>query len=266
MTQTEQVRQEDRAERLMTLLNRRRSVLDGAVGAFNVGRESLTVFAIMLTDRRQWSEVRLDAALTAAVRVREAAGAFLDMVAASQEEAARPPARYRVTCPDCGAANLTSWVDDPPPGGVSPVKCAQCGYQILSESEGNPQPVPPEPEAAPENPAPGDPGEAAPAASERKEHETNVDHGPLATAANVLLRKTRTSVDAAVAVLGEGDDYVRRFGAELEGRVEAVKGHLKEGLKSSEMALSLARIGEEEGAGDAATTAAQDAVAPSAVN
>jgi cob(I)alamin adenosyltransferase len=46
--------------------------------------------------------------------------------------------RYRVTCPECGAASITEWTDILPPGGVSPVRCSACGYMILSESEGDP--------------------------------------------------------------------------------------------------------------------------------
>ena len=46
---------------------------------------------------------------------------------------------YTVTCPECGRKHKTQWVDDPPPGGIAPVEC-ECGYIILSESEGNPEP------------------------------------------------------------------------------------------------------------------------------
>ena len=49
-----------------------------------------------------------------------------------------PPAKYRVTCPECGAESVTEWTDVLPPGGVSPVACLACGFMILSESEGNP--------------------------------------------------------------------------------------------------------------------------------
>jgi len=47
---------------------------------------------------------------------------------------------YIVTCPECGRKNKTRWIwaDELPPGGVAPVEC-DCGYMILSESEGNPR-------------------------------------------------------------------------------------------------------------------------------
>ena len=54
----------------------------------------------------------------------------------------QPPAKYRVTCPECGAETMTEWTDILPPGGVSPVPCSACGYMILSESEGDPVLVP----------------------------------------------------------------------------------------------------------------------------
>jgi len=57
-----------------------------------------------------------------------------------------PPTKYRVTCPECGATNITEWTDILPPGGVSPVECSACGYMILSESEGNPVLLPDDPE------------------------------------------------------------------------------------------------------------------------
>lgn len=43
---------------------------------------------------------------------------------------------YQVTCPRCGWMSFTYW-DSYPPGGVAPVEC-ECGYVILSESEGDP--------------------------------------------------------------------------------------------------------------------------------
>jgi len=66
---------------------------------------------------------------------REAAGRFLE---AAADERREPPAKYRVTCPECGAQSVTEWTDVLPPGGVSPVPCSACGYMILSESEGDP--------------------------------------------------------------------------------------------------------------------------------
>jgi endogenous inhibitor of DNA gyrase (YacG/DUF329 family) len=75
---------------------------------------------------------------TAALCVCESAVAFLDLAAAAQRGAT---ARYRVTCPECGAESTAEWTDDLPPGGVSPVECPACGYVILSESEGDPVPV-----------------------------------------------------------------------------------------------------------------------------
>jgi len=91
--------------------------LEAAVAARGDGRAELVV------------------ATTAALEVFEAAGRFLEAVA---EERRAPAARYRVTCPECGAESETEWTDVLPPGGVSPVPCSACGYMILSESEGNP--------------------------------------------------------------------------------------------------------------------------------
>jgi hypothetical protein len=78
---------------------------------------------------------RLVVATTAALGIYESVVAFLDLVTGAQR---RPPAKYRVTCPECGAESVTEWTDVLPPGGVSPVACSGCGYMILSESEGNP--------------------------------------------------------------------------------------------------------------------------------
>jgi len=74
-------------------------------------------------------------ATTAALGVFETAGRFLEAVADERRGAA---AKYRVTCPECGAESVTEWTDVLPPGGVSPVPCSACGYMILSESEGDP--------------------------------------------------------------------------------------------------------------------------------
>ena len=82
---------------------------------------------------------RLVVATTAALGVYESAMAFLDLVTGAQK---RPPAKYRVTCPECGAESMTEWTDILPPGGVSPVECSACGYMILSESVGDPVLVP----------------------------------------------------------------------------------------------------------------------------
>jgi hypothetical protein len=87
------------------------------------------------TPRDDGYDAQLVVATTAALCVYESAVAFLDLAAAAQR---RPPAKYRVTCPECGAETTAEWTDDLPPGGVSPVGCPACGYMILSESEGDP--------------------------------------------------------------------------------------------------------------------------------
>jgi hypothetical protein len=101
---------------------------------------------------------QLVVATTAALGVYESAVAFLDLVTGAQR---RPPAKYRVTCPECGAESVTEWTDVLPPGGVSPVACSACGYMILSESEGNPVLLQDDPErgAAARVPAPASRGD-----------------------------------------------------------------------------------------------------------
>jgi hypothetical protein len=84
-------------------------------------------------------QAQLVIATTAVLGVYESAVAFLDLAMAAQTG---PPAKYRVTCPECGTESITEWTDVLPPGGVSPVACSGCGYMILSESEGNPILVP----------------------------------------------------------------------------------------------------------------------------
>jgi hypothetical protein len=88
-------------------------------------------------------EAQLVVATTAALGVYESAAAFLDFVTVARTD---PPAKYRVTCPECGAESVTEWTDVLPPGGVSPVECSACGFMILSESEGNPVLIPDDPE------------------------------------------------------------------------------------------------------------------------
>ena len=45
--------------------------------------------------------------------------------------------KYHVTCPECGRKTITEWSNELAPGGIDPVEC-ECGFWILSESDGNP--------------------------------------------------------------------------------------------------------------------------------
>lgn len=48
--------------------------------------------------------------------------------------------KYEVTCPKCGRMMVTEWSDELAPGGIDPIEC-ECGFLILSESEGNPSKI-----------------------------------------------------------------------------------------------------------------------------
>ncbi|MHC5059309.1 MAG: hypothetical protein ACYTKD_32040, partial [Planctomycetota bacterium] len=157
------------AERLERFLAADRPVLDRTIGAFNVGRESLTVLAMVLDDAKQSALPRLDAAVLAAERAQKSAEAFMDMVTQARQRTRRPPTGYQVTCPECGKVNATVWNDEVPPGGVNPVKCKQCGYMILSESEGNPVAVPASGGNTP--PTAGEPAPEQPAGANAREPE-----------------------------------------------------------------------------------------------
>jgi hypothetical protein len=111
-----------------------RDGLDRLVGALDAARGPLGELSATLAAGGE-GRAELVVATTATVEVFEAAGRFLEAVAAERREA---PAKYRVTCPECGAESMTEWTDVLPPGGVSPVACSACGYMILSESEGDP--------------------------------------------------------------------------------------------------------------------------------
>ena len=255
MTETEQdgSRERERAAREAEGLGRfpaaDRPVLDRAIGAFNVGRESLTVLAMVLDDGRQNAVQRLDAAVCAAARARDAAGTFLDTVTAARQRAGRPPARYEVTCPECGKANVTAWNDDVPPGGVDPVKCKTCGYMILSESEGNPAAVPengvgtarsaagaPVPERqAGANAQESEPGRETP----RRNGALNLTDSQKVTAINELAHGAWTSGVAATESLGESDNYVSELGARVGENVEEARHFFAEALERTEIALRL---------------------------
>jgi len=237
------------AERLERFPATGRPVLDRAIGAFNVGRESLTVLAMVLDDGRQNAVQRLDAAVCAAARARAAAGAFLDTVTAAHQRAGQPPARYEVTCPECGKANVTAWNDDVPPGGVDPVKCKTCGFMILSESEGNPVAIPENggetmPSAAgepmPEGPATASADESEPGReSVRHDGAVNLTDSQKVTAINELAHGAWTSGVAATESLGESDNYVSELGARVEENVEEARHFFAEALERTEIALRL---------------------------
>ena len=138
----QQDRQLDGCECMFRLLGHNRAVLDRTVEAMSVGSAALAEVVATFDADGHDCLPRVVVAVTAAVEVHQATGAFLDMVASARRQAAAPATKYRVTCPECGGESITEWTDDLPPGGVSPVECAVCGYMILSESEGNPVPVP----------------------------------------------------------------------------------------------------------------------------
>ncbi len=134
----QQDRELDGCERMFRLLGHNRAILDRAVEAMSVGGAALAELGAALDADEPDCLPRVVVAVTAALEVHQATGEFLDMVACAHRQAAAPPTKYRVTCPECGAESVTEWTDVLPPGGVSPVVCSACGYMILSESEGNP--------------------------------------------------------------------------------------------------------------------------------
>ena len=114
-----------------------KAILDRTVEAMRAGADALAELRAALDAGRENPQPELMIATTAILEAGQAAADSLDIVAGVNADA-RPRTRYRVTCPKCGGTSITEWTDILPPGGVSPVQCAACGYMILSESEGNP--------------------------------------------------------------------------------------------------------------------------------
>jgi hypothetical protein len=216
-------------------------VVDRAVGAFNVGRASLTVLAMALDEGRPGIAARLDTAVSSAERARGTAETFLEMASKARVRAKQGPPRFRVTCPECGRANLTTWNDEIPPGGVNPVRCEACGYMIQSESEGNPSEVGEEGDAASTSGGPAEPKESRAPDAVRLDGAVNLTGSQKIAAINELCFAAWQSGVAGTESLGESDNYVAVLGGRLEEEVEDARHFFAEALERTEIVQRLIR-------------------------
>lgn len=229
------------AERLERFLAANRVLVDRAVGAFNVGRASLTVLAMALDEGRPGLAPRLDTAVSAAERAQDSAKAFLEMAGSARMRAEHWPLEYNLTCPGCGHVNITTRNDDIPPCGFNPVKCEGCGRTIFIKRDRDPAETRGD-SGAPSIPAAGieREGPSVPDAA-RSDGAVSLTDSQRIAAINELTHAAWLSGIVGAEFLHESDNYVVLHGANLEEHVEDARHFFAQALERTEIVLRLIR-------------------------